>query len=82
MKNPQITLKLNQMMLAKRQQDSFIRAQIISCIIDNNLTNNPNTCPVALFDTLHELEIDELNQRMYDLILSQETLLMAVLWPK
>lgn len=62
--------------------NAFIRAQIISCIIDNALANNPDTNPVSLFDSLHELEIDQLNQHLYDLILIQEERLMSVLWPK
>lgn len=61
---------------------SQLRFQMISAIINYELKKNTNACPVNLYDTLHELDIDQLNERMFELIVEQESRFYAKIMSK
>jgi hypothetical protein len=64
MKNPQITQKLNQLMIRERAA----KLEVIACILDNYKTNNPNTDLNEAFNTLYDMEMYQLNDVLSDLI--------------
>jgi len=64
MKNPQITQKLNQLMIKERAA----KLEVIACILDNYTLNNPNTDLNEAFNTLYDMEMYQLNDVLSDLI--------------
>jgi hypothetical protein len=64
MKNPQITLKLRDLMNKERQA----KIDVIGCIIDNYRETAPHLVNGDTFDMLYELELYQLNDILSDLI--------------
>jgi hypothetical protein len=64
MKNPQITLKLRDLMNRERQA----KTDLIGCIIDNYRETAPHLVNGDTFDMLYNMEMYQLNDILSDLI--------------
>lgn len=64
MKNPQITLKLRDLMNRERSA----KIDVIGCILDNYRTLWPHLVNGDTFDMLYDLEMYQLNDILSDLI--------------
>ena len=64
MKNPQITLKLRDLMNRERQAKN----ELIGCILDNYRETAPHLVNGDTFNTLYDLEMYQLNDILSDLI--------------
>lgn len=64
MKNPQITLKLRDLMNKEKQT----KTELIGCILDNYRETAPHLVNGDTFDMLYSLEMYQLNDILSDLI--------------
>ena len=64
MKNPQITLKLRDLMNRDRQA----KTELIGCILDNYRETAPNLVNGDTFNQLYDMEMYQLNDILSDLI--------------
>ena len=64
MKNPQITLKLRDLMNRERQA----KTELIGCIIDNYRETAPHLVNGDTFNQLYDMEMYQLNDILSDLI--------------
>ena len=62
MKNPQITTRLNNMMI----QEKAVKLEVITLIMDNYRTKDIDL--IKAFDILHDMDISQLNDVLSDLI--------------